>query len=325
MKSTKLFGALAAMSLLTISLASCSSDDSAAAQSENGMVRLEISIFGTGIPSRELNAAEEQGLLEDAGIEIETRDLTNPTAALTAGEIDLGYFSYASALPALGAGMDLELAVDMRRAADQTQSLWVKKDSDIKSVADLKGKTVGTTTRVGYGSVLYGEALAEHGLSLADIQFLELKFNDMPTALLRGDIDVAWLPSPYAAAERAKGESSEMRQLLDFNSVSSLADAPEGGLVATPEFLENNKETVDKLKDAISKASEYLIENPEYDRELQLRMGNFSESTAAELPLPKLSKHLELSELEDFKSMMLKYGVLPEDNKADMAKFLGEK
>lgn len=309
----------------TLAVTGCAGADQEASAQSGGITTLEISVFGTGIPSRELNAAEEQGYLEEAGLKVTTRDLTNPAAALTAGEIDLGYVSYASALPALGAGIPLELAVGMRRAADQTQSLWVAKTSDIDSVEDLKGKTVGTTTRVGYGSVLYGEALAEHGLTLEDIDFLELKFADMPTALLRGDIDVAWLPSPYAAAERAKGDASKMRQLLDFNDVASLQNDPEGGIVATPKFIDENPEVIEALRGAIAKGGEYLAENPDYDRELQLRLGKFEEATAAELPLPPLAMDVEVKELEDFKAMMEKYGVLEAGNKADMAAFLGQK
>jgi sulfonate transport system substrate-binding protein len=86
-------------------------------------------------------------------------------------------------------------------ASPQGEGLVVKADSNIKTVADLKGKKIAAAKGSNSHFFLI-QALAEAGLTLNDISFISLAPADARAALERGDVD-AWSIWDYfyAAAE----------------------------------------------------------------------------------------------------------------------------
>jgi len=86
-------------------------------------------------------------------------------------------------------------------ASPQGEGLVVKADSNIKTVADLKGKKIAAAKGSNSHFFLI-QALAKAGLTLDDISFISLAPADARAALERGDVD-AWSIWDYfyAAAE----------------------------------------------------------------------------------------------------------------------------
>ena len=97
-------------------------------------------------------------------------------------------------------GLDLRIvAAGLRyHASGEGAGIWVKKDSPIKSVADLKGKKLGVYSLGSAGITLIRIALADvHGLNVAvrggDIEFVEMPAPALAAALASGRIDAATL------------------------------------------------------------------------------------------------------------------------------------
>jgi ABC-type nitrate/sulfonate/bicarbonate transport system substrate-binding protein len=82
----------------------------------------------------------------------------------------------------------------------------VKDDSPIKTVADLKGKTVGTNV---LGGGLYGQfamVLQAHGVDpKRDIRMVETGFPGSEAAIRAGQIDAGVMNQPFAARAEEKG------------------------------------------------------------------------------------------------------------------------
>lgn len=78
---------------------------------------------------------------------------------------------------------------------DYVESMVVRTSKNIKSLKDLKGKTVaapfGSTTHY-----LLLQALADEGVEPSSMKILDLPPSDIATAWIRGDLDAAWLWEP---------------------------------------------------------------------------------------------------------------------------------
>jgi ABC-type nitrate/sulfonate/bicarbonate transport system substrate-binding protein len=116
----------------------------------------------------------------------------------------------------------------------------VKEDAPIKSIADMKGKSVGTNV---FGSGILGPMfllLRRNGLDPEkDIRLVETGFPGSEDAIRTGRVDVGVLNQPFAARAEAKGGLRKLFSLADQqpNIVHILE-------VCRKEFVDRNPELV---------------------------------------------------------------------------------
>jgi ABC-type nitrate/sulfonate/bicarbonate transport system substrate-binding protein len=116
----------------------------------------------------------------------------------------------------------------------------VKEDAPIKSIADIKGKSVGTNV---FGSGILGPMfllLKRNGLDPEkDIRLVETGFPGSEDAIRTGRVDVGVLNQPFAARAEAKGGLRKLFALADQqpNIVHILE-------VCRKEFVDRNPELV---------------------------------------------------------------------------------
>jgi len=76
-------------------------------------------------------------------------------------------------------------------------ALMVQKDSDIRSIADLRGKTVAVPNRFSNQRLLIYRALNNAGMSINDIKMIEMPPPDMPAALYAKATDAVTSGEPF--------------------------------------------------------------------------------------------------------------------------------
>jgi NitT/TauT family transport system substrate-binding protein/sulfonate transport system substrate-binding protein len=95
----------------------------------------------------------------------------------------------------------------------------VKKDSPIKSAADLKGKVLGTNA---YGSGVYFNLvlwLEKNGLDpKKDVKIVETGFPPMADAIRSGRIDLGTMVQPFALLAQEKGDLRELASQADVQT-----------------------------------------------------------------------------------------------------------
>lgn len=135
-----------------------------------------------------------------AGMTVEVVPFESPTEcknAVVTKSVDFGTFGIAAGI--LGAAVH-EPVVIVGSACNRGMAVVVQKDSNIQSLAGLKGKRVaiwpGSTQEV-----FILERLRMEGLSIHDIQPVRVSFSEMHAALARDDVDA------YVGAEPAPGVS----------------------------------------------------------------------------------------------------------------------
>ena len=132
-------------------------------------------------------------------------------------------------------------------------ALVTNKDSDIQTVEDLKGKSVAVT-RGTDPYIFLLRALANHGLSEADIKPVLLQHADGGNALKRGQVD-AWAGlDPMMAAQELKDGVRLFFRDPDLNTY--------GFLNTRTAFAEAHPDIVNRVLKIYEEARQYALDNP---------------------------------------------------------------
>jgi NitT/TauT family transport system substrate-binding protein len=106
-------------------------------------------------------------------------------SVIVAGSLDAGYTGVTIAALARAKGLPIAI---VSNAAEKGSAIVVRSDAAIRSVADLKGRKIGITTG-GIQDILLREELRKIGMTLKDLQAIQMTSPDMGPALQRGDIE----------------------------------------------------------------------------------------------------------------------------------------
>lgn len=233
--------------------------DSAAERDEGAVLR--IAGQSSDILFAPIAIADEKGYLEEelaaigATYEWSTFE-SGPAAneAVAAGEADISYMADLPAIVAKSSGMNLELIAGLG-LGEKTTAVLVPKDSDIKSVADLKGKTIGYLFGT-YNQHLLALLLEQEGLTLDDVESINLTNQDHETALLNGDIDASVTCDPNLTKFKnddtvtvlADGQGIKRSNMVVYSDADYAAAHPLviqaliKALDRAVDYIENNKE-----------------------------------------------------------------------------------
>ncbi|WP_244849459.1 sulfonate ABC transporter substrate-binding protein [Caballeronia sp. SL2Y3] len=129
---------------------------------------------------------------------------------LNAGAVDIGTVGETPPIFAQAAGVDF-VYVGSEPPAPRAEAIVVPKDSNIRSVAQLRGKKIALNkgSNVHY---LFVEALKKAGLSYADVQPVYLAPADARAAFVQGSVDAWVIWDPYLAAIERQANA---RQIVD--------------------------------------------------------------------------------------------------------------
>jgi len=132
------------------------------------------------------------------------------TESMAAGELDIAsVMGGTSAVVSFAGGRDIVVVAGYSRAS-QGFGIVVRPDSPIRSVADLKGKTVvgPIGTEVHY---LLAKALQEVGLSLKDVRFKNDLVPNAVSYVINGDADAALVVEPTMSVYEYQGKVRILR------------------------------------------------------------------------------------------------------------------
>ncbi|QRG09106.1 sulfonate ABC transporter substrate-binding protein [Xanthobacter dioxanivorans] len=173
--------------------------------------------------------------------------------ALNAGAIDFGNTGEAPPIFAQAAGAPL-VYVGFEPAAPQGEAILVPKDSPLKTVADLKGKTVALNkgSNVHY---LLVKALEKAGVAYADIKPAFLTPADARAAFERGAVDAWAIWDPFQAAAE---KTIEARQLADGTGIVSNYQF----YFSTKAFVDQAPQVVDAVLAGVAEVGAWVKANP---------------------------------------------------------------
>lgn len=297
---------LAALGLSVSALAACGGDD---ASSDDGPV-LRVGVQKDGIRAV-LDAA---GLLDDLDYEIEWAEFTSGppiVEAASADQIDVAWVGSAPPIIGAASSANFKVVAAVQERDSQENSILVTGDSDIKDVADLKGKRVA----VGRGTSAHGllaRALDRVGLTFDDIDANYLAPADGFAAFTSGAVDawVVWDPFVTQAVQEegavaiTGGRPDEFGTQFEIASTEALED---------PETRELVADFVDRLSQGLA----WAVENPEEWGEAWATESGLPASTTTVVAAQKASDVIPVSDeiiaqTQELADLFHELGELPE-------------
>lgn len=159
----------------------------------------------------------------------------------------------------------------------------------IKSVADLKGKTIFSTGQGSNPEYILRHILKENGLDPdKDVKLHFLAANDeLVASLVSGNAQVALVPEP--AASTAVAKNSNIHKVLDVNAEwEKISDSKlmMGCVVALKSYVENNPDAVKSFLKEYKASVEFAKSNIQSTAELCEKYSIIPSSTVAEKAIP---------------------------------------
>lgn len=258
---------------LALSLSACgsssnsSADTSAASGSSDSASSSEAThlrlIYSPSLCAAPMYIAIENGYFEDEGLDIEqvTVDAAHVSEAIGADQVDVGMGLIGKLLQPLENGLPIKFTTGLHTGCTK---LLVPGDSDIKSIADLKGKKIGVPGLADAATVVSKRSLSAAGIGVTE-QNMEVEFsvysrNDLPQALENGAVDAIALGDPTASiAEEQYG----LTALIDTATDPEYKDEYCCAAFVTSKLAAENPAAAAAFTRAVQKASQWVQENPD--------------------------------------------------------------
>ncbi|KAA1054154.1 aliphatic sulfonate ABC transporter substrate-binding protein [Azospirillum argentinense] len=173
--------------------------------------------------------------------------------SFAAGQQDVGFVGDTPALVGKAAGLDTS-AIALTSDGPKSLAVVVGGDSPIASPKELKGRKVAVT-KGSYAHHLLALVLEQGGLTLNDVELINLPVAEIPPAIVAGTIDAGAVWEPILTRFESQ---KAVRVLADGTGIKK-------GLlliVADNGFLKNRPEQAKALLTAYKRASEFITANP---------------------------------------------------------------
>lgn len=215
-----------------------------------------------------LLVAQEKGFFKARGLEVELIAPSNPNdpaKLVAAGKADIAVSYQHQHQMQVDQGLPLVRIATL--IATPLNSLVVLADGPIKSIADLKGKTIGYSVG-GFETVLLKVMLARSGLQLDDVKLVNVNFSLSP-ALFTGQAD----------ATIGAFRNFELNQMDIEKRPGRVFLVEEYGVPSYDELIlvANSKAVADprlrRFVDALEEGVQYLINHPEESWQLFISHG----------------------------------------------------
>ncbi|MGZ8532924.1 MAG: ABC transporter substrate-binding protein [Candidatus Binatia bacterium] len=196
--------------------------------------------------------AADQGLFEKYGLDVQIVHGrgASPIQALAGGTVELGHFAGASVISANLSGSDLVFV------AAQTNfvvlSIWTRKDSPIKTLTDLAGRSIGVSAPGSATHTTSRAALRKAGIADKDMKFVHHgALPEIFVSLDKGLVDAGVASAPRPA----------LRELVDLATqrISFL----QGAIIVNRSYLQRERPVLLNFLRGFVEAMKLVREKPE--------------------------------------------------------------
>jgi NitT/TauT family transport system substrate-binding protein len=223
--------------------AGCSSGQGAAGAPGLEKTNLNVAVV-PALDSAGFFVALYHGLFKAQGLNVTFHPATSSETVIAGqakGVYDVTGGNYVSYIRAQQRGQaNLYIFAEGSVMQPGAQGIYTMPDSKVRTLEDLRGKTIAINARQNILYLLAASVMAGHGMKPGSVHFTNVPFPDMPTALKTRAISAAVLPEPFASgAEEAEG----VVPLADLDQ-GATTSFPVAGYVVTKQWAAKNPHTL---------------------------------------------------------------------------------
>ena len=285
-------GVLAAVTLLTLVAGCGAGNDETRQPTEPHLGHLRVALFPSG-NTLPVHAAATRGIFERNGLQVdltEGQDLPLFMAALSKGQYDIAMSVPTLVLLGAQKGLDLQIVSSTAQQSRQLpNAVWITKDASIRSLVELKGKTIAVPSLTGIivDSVVY--LLQRDGVGRRDVRFVQTPFAAMGDQLEAGHLDAAIATLPFSTAIASRGfhvHDDVIVEAVHDSSDGMVNEAITTVWSAPRHFTADHPQAIAAWRTSLREAIEFLDNNPSDARSLMAGWLKIPTDVLERAPLP---------------------------------------
>jgi len=230
--------------------------------------------------------ADRMGYWKEEGLDYDLQSFKQGKLmrnAIIQGNLDVGTTGFGPYTTAISKGAKVE-AVGVTANICGLTGVWVPVNSKIKSIADLKGKTLatkkGTSTEFSFEEYL----LPNYGLKVSDLKYLSVVATQRVAALVAKEADAAIIGEPQAEIARQKGLVRKVQDFCTYDNTRMMH-------VANPTTLKAHPELFEKYFRGWLKAQKLLRDDPEKFAHVYTKaLNEIGDNTSYDVILPVVKR-----------------------------------
>ena len=202
----------------------------------------------------------EQGYFEEVGLTVETFEFQGgpaEIAAMASGDIDISQIGHGAHKLCIQGEAKI---FQMDHTTSLSDVVVGNKAKGIETIEDLKGKTVAVSSGTS-SEIILEQALARAGMTMDDINTVEMTVDGMTTAMISGQIDAAasWSPNTVTLQNALGDNYVNLGTNADFLDSAIFPSS----YICTPEYAEANHDILVRFAQALDKAHDWRAAHPE--------------------------------------------------------------
>jgi NitT/TauT family transport system substrate-binding protein len=198
------------------------------------------------------------------------------------------------------------------------QDIMVPAGSSIKTVSELKGKTIAVDVTHNIGQLLVSSILSDNAVPAGSVRFVPMQFPAMAHALQDHQVDAAWQPNPFITESE---ENVGAIPLADSNQ-GTTENLPIAGYMVTASWLKKYPNTAAAFRRALVKAQTIATNNPAAVQQGMRAFAKVPAITAAVEANPQFPTQMNATLLGRLASLMLNFNMI--NQKYNVNQMLGK-
>jgi NitT/TauT family transport system substrate-binding protein len=225
---------------------------------------------------------------------------------LPSGRVDIvGGGNYVSYFEAAARGAKITVLAAASQCAGNTLNVLAMPKSNIKTPADLAGKTIAVNLSGNIQTLTINALLSDEGVNPAGITYVQIPFADMPAALTAGRVDAISEEEPFITAAEGDGATSVLAQCQ-----GSTVDMPLTGYFASRAWVSKHPRAALAFQRAIGEAQAAADQDPGLVRQVIPAFTGIAADVADRISLPYYPPALDGAQLERVVALMRSAGLV---------------
>lgn len=256
--------------------------------------------------------AERSGMFKKNGLDLEIVEIpmtSQSIQVLQSKSVDIVLQIPGTAMVAKEQGFDLVL-VGQNETAGTTppvsNAILVPEKSTISTMAELKGKRLGTASPRGQAFAAVKELLQRAGISIDDVQMVEAPFTSHADLLRSGQVDAVVALNPYTTQITKAGWGRP----LSWYMIETIPDQPVGAWWALRSWAEQHPQEIAAFQKTVKESHDYMNADPERAKKLISEYSGLDFELVDDMPLISWKSEIDPKVWQALVDMMHRQGEL---------------
>jgi NitT/TauT family transport system substrate-binding protein len=292
----------------TLSSGTLSSGNGPASATTSGLTHVNVGVLPI-IDDAPVYVALQHGLFDAHGLDVTPVSLNSgeqATRELLSGQLQFTFSNYVTTILAASTGAQLRVVADGAQTLPNTNDLMVARDSPIKSVAQLRGKTIAVNAIGNVATMMTDATLRAYGVPADSVHYQVLPFPAMAAALAAHTVDAAWVSEPFITQA---GEQTGAEELADTAS-GSMASFPIAGYATLRSFARANPAVVAEFTAALEQAEALSANRSVVEQTIPAYINGMKPAMVSAVQLDQYPTSLSEARLQRVADTMLSAGLL---------------